>query len=853
MGEVYSPRKRKRKRGVTVFFIGAVFLISAFWGIKYTYGLLKDLPDPEKITERKVIESTRIYDRTGKVLLYEIHGEEKRTKISLKDVPEHVKNAALAAEDVNFYKHPGLDWRGIIRAAAKNILGGDLYSQGGSTITQQLVKNSLLGSEKTFRRKIREQFMAVLLERRYSKDEILELYLNQIPYGSNAYGIASAAETYFSKQVRELTLNEAATLASLPKAPTYYSPYGSHREELATRRNWVLDHMTKAGFVSEEEAERAKKETPEFVLQKQNIKAPHFVMFVKEYLDEKYGEEVVEQNGLRVITSLDWKLQEAAEGFVREGAEKNEKSVEASNAALVAVDPITGEILSMVGSRDYWTDPKPKGCRAGVNCKVDPQVNVTLRARQPGSAFKPFVYATALKKGYTPETVLFDAPTEFNPLCNYDGVPGPLVKDIKDCYHPQNYDGKFRGPVSIRQALAQSLNVPSVKLLYLAGVQDSIKTARDLGISTLNNPENYGLALVLGGAEVNLLEMTSAFGIFSQEGIRHPSTAILKIEDANGKILEEKNTASTPVLDTEVSIIINDLLSDNLSRIPVFSPTSSLYFPGREVAAKTGTTQDFRDAWVIGYTPSLAVGVWVGNNDNTPMNKNALSVMVAAPIWHKFLEFAISNSPPESFNKPSPKQTESPVLKGLYRSGPIVKIDKISKKLATPYTPIDLTEETSFGDIKTILTLINKNDPQGVRQEGQEDVQTKNWQTAIDEWLKKNPLIQKEPPKETDDIHIPEKTPRLSFVSPPDGINSVEKLEISVKARYFFPLKEVSLFVDDELVESKTAPIVYEDIYFPIKKQPGPGTHKVKITAYDLVGNKTSLERDIRVSGTEQD
>lgn len=832
----YKPRQKSRTLLAGVFIVIFLFVVGA-WNM---YSLLRGLPRPERITERAVVESTKIYDRTGKVLLYEIHGEEKRTIIPLSEIPPRINRATLAAEDINFYQHGALDFKGILRALFKNVVRGDI-TQGGSTITQQLVKNSILTGERTLTRKLKEVVLALLLETKYSKDEIFALYLNQIPYGSNAYGIAAAAQTYFAKTPAELSLAEAATLAALPRAPTYYSPHGSHKEELLKRKNWILGRMAEAGFISSADKDRALRERLSFAPPRQSIRAPHFVMYVREYLNDKYGEEFVERGGLKVTTTLDWQLQEEAEKIIKEGAEKNEGLVKAANAALVALDPQTGEILSMVGSKDYLASPYPDECAPGINCRFDPHVNVTTRPRQPGSAFKPFVYATAFKKGYTPETVLFDVPTEFNPLCNPDGSPGPAVKEEKDCYHPQNYDETFRGPVSLRQAIAQSLNLPSVKLLYLAGVTDSIKTAQDLGITTLTEPDRYGLSLVLGGAEVTLLEMTSAFGVFAQDGVLRPKTAILRIENSRGTILEEKKESSLPVLDTEVARTINDVLSDNDARVPVFNQYSSLYFPGRRVAAKTGTTQDSRDAWVIGYAPSIAVGVWVGNNDNSPMQRSSLSVMVAGPLWHQFLVSALNSRPPEEFTPPASRTSEKPVLRGNYRSGPVIKIDKISRKLATAYTPVELIEEMGAGEIESILTLIKKEDPAGPPPDDPTtDPQYKNWSAGIRQWLDLHKLPLAEPPREFDTIHAPDKRPRIEFVLPaPDKQKNISSITTTIIS--FFQLREVSLFIDDELIDSRTSSIV-SPITFPLGTPLPAGTHKVRVSAYDIVGNTATKE-----------
>lgn len=834
------PKHRPKNK---LYFILLLVFLSVLGSIWSAYAIFNNLPSPDRVYDRNIIQSTKIYDRTGQVLLYEVHGEEKRTVIPFQNIPESVKKAVLAAEDINFYSHSGLDFKGIFRAILTNLKTGSL-SQGGSTITQQLVKSTLLGPEKTFRRKIREWILSLLLERKYSKDEILGLYLNQIPYGSNAYGIEAASQTYFNKEAKNLTMAEAATLAGIPKAPTYYSPYGSHKEDLLNRRNWILGRMEEVGFVSKEEAEKSRKEPLVFSPPSQSIKAPHFVMYVKEYLTQKYGEDVVEQGGLKVVTTLDWELQQAAEQIIKEGAEQNKKNIGAANAALVALNPKNGEILSMVGSKDYWAKPENKGCSPGINCVFDPHVNITTRLRQPGSSFKPFIYATAFKKGYTPTTVLFDVFTEFNPNCSSDGYQ-TFAPGSGNCYHPHNYDGKFRGPVSLRQALAQSLNIPSVKLLYLAGIPDSIKTVQEMGITSLNTPERYGLSLVLGGAEVSLLEITSAFGVFSQDGILHPKTAILKIEDVGQEILEEKKENSFPVLDTEVARTINSIMSDNDARVPVFSPQSSLYFPNRQVAVKTGTTQESRDAWVIGYTPSVVVGVWAGNNNNEPMNKSSISVVVAAPLWHKFMELAAGKNPPENFIPPENKIPEKPILRGIYQSGAVVKIDKITKKLATQYTPPELIEEIGTGEIKSILAQIDKNNPLGDSPlNPYNEPQYKNWQAAIDRWLSVHNLNLATIPKDFDDAHAPNKKPILTLLYPDDSVaENVDRVKINLKS--FYPIKELSLFINDSLTEVKTPLTTSGEIIFNLINKIPPGENTLKLSAYDSVGNKIELEKKI--------
>jgi len=592
---------------------------------------------PEKFSERQFIQSTKIYDRTGEVLLYDIHGEEKRTIIPLEEIPDYLKQAVIAAEDTNFYYHFGIDPKAMIRSALANLkLGRPLY--GGSTIPQQLIRSTFFSTEKTIERKVREIILSLELDRRYSKDQILEWYLNQVPLGSNSYGVESASQTYFQKSVSEVSLAEAAVLVSLIRAPSYLSPY-QNKDELLARKNYVLERMVELGFLNEKGAEVAKNEELEFVRPKA-IKAPYFTLqYVKGYLENKYSEGFLKEKGVKVYTSLDWDLQEWAEEVVKGGMETN-KYYNAYNGALVAIDPETGEILAMVGGADYLEEPHPKGCTSGKDCKFDPMFNVaTLGSRQPGSSFKPFVYATAFRKGSTPETTVVDEKTNF-------GIWG------KEEYIPENYDGEFRGEITLREALAQSINVASVKvLLDLAGpeIENSVKTAEELGITTLKPP--YGPSIVLGGWEVKLLDMVSSYGVFATEGLKVPPVAILRIEDMQGNIIEENKKTPKRVLPIQTTRMINDILSDNEARAPMFGLRSSLYFEDYQIAAKTGTTENYQDAWTIGYTPSVVVGVWVGNNDNSPMQKKP-GIVLAGPIFHNFMEKALLKHPKENFEKP---------------------------------------------------------------------------------------------------------------------------------------------------------------------------------------------------------
>jgi len=636
--KIYQRSKKKRMiLWIIVFFIFC-FLFAVFCLLGLFIYYAKDLPRPEKFSERSFIESTKIYDRSGEVLLYELYSEEKREIIPLSEVPEYLKEALISAEDANFYSHFGIDLGGIFRAVKINLkIGQPLY--GGSTISQQLIRSTFLTTEKTIKRKVREIILTLELERRYSKEQILGWYLNQVPFGPNIYGVEAASKTFFNKSTKEISLSEAALLISLIKAPSYFYPYGEHREELLVRKDYVLDRMAKENYLTKEEAELAKKEELEFSEVRESIKAPHFVLHIQNELFRRYGRTSLEEIGFRVYTTLDWEMQKAAETAVSEGVKRN-KGFNAHNASLVAIDPGNGEILAMVGSADWFGEPFPENCVSGKDCLFDPKVNIaTYRiGRQPGSAFKPFVYALAFQNGYNDKYIVIDEETNFGRWGDRD-------------YIPQNYDGKFRGPVTLRQALSQSLNIPSVKvLLYLAGLLESIEIAQKLGITTLTKPSSfYGPSIVLGGGEVRLLDMVSAYGVFATEGLRAPLVSILRIEDSQGNVIEENNRALRRVLEEEPVRLINSILSDNEARAPMFGQNSVMYFKDYNVAAKTGTTSDFRDGWIIGYTPSIVTGVWVGNNDNTAMRKEP-GIVLAGPIWRSFMEKALPRLPKKDFN-----------------------------------------------------------------------------------------------------------------------------------------------------------------------------------------------------------
>jgi 1A family penicillin-binding protein len=624
--------KKKHKKPKKKFFLKFLYvslflfvLVVAILASLATY-LYFNTPSVNTLTSSKITQTSVIYDRTGQHVLYEIHGEENRKVISHDEIPASVRLATIAAEDNEFYSHKGIDPKAIIRSLKADVSSNEIQ-QGGSTITQQLARNVFLTREKTFKRKIFEVILAFKIEMAFSKDEILDMYLNEIPYGSNAYGIESASETFFGKKAAELTMDESALLAALPNATSLYSPYGNHVSDLIRRKNKILTRMSELNLASNDETQEARQtETMYKVIPfKQSIDCPHFVFYIKEQLEKKYGQDILETGGFQVYTTLDYDLQKKAEEIVKKNVATVGAEYGATNAALVSIDPKNGQVLAMVGSKDYFDK------------SIDGQVNVAISPRQPGSSFKPFAYAEAFEKGYQPENMLYDVPTDF-------GVDGS-----GQSYKPNNYDGSFHGLVSMRQALAGSLNIPAVKTLYLAGIKDTIDMAHRLGITTLNDTNRYGLALVLGGGEVTLLDETASYSVFGNDGKKNSANGILKIIGNDGNTFYESAPENTQTIHPEIARKINSILSDNSSRSLVFGSGSKLYIPGRQVAAKTGTTQEFHDAWTVGYTPSIATGVWVGNNNNDAMKSGADGSYVAAPIWNDFMTEALKNYPDERF------------------------------------------------------------------------------------------------------------------------------------------------------------------------------------------------------------
>jgi len=767
------------------------------FGIFIVWVSLLQLPDFKSFTQRKIQSSTKIYDRTGKIILYDVHQDIKRTIIPYEDMSVNIKNATVAIEDSGFYQHKGIRITSIIRATVWAKLTGRKV-QGGSTITQQLIKNTLLTPKRTLSRKIKEWILSVKLENVMSKEDILALYLNEAPYGGNLYGVEEASKAFFGKAPIDLTMAESAYLAAIPNGPTYYSPYGKNKSRLDDRKNLVLKRMFDLKFITETDYQNALAEKVEFLpFQPMHIAAPHFVFFIKDYLENKYGEEALDAGGFNVVTTLDYDLQKKAEEIVLKNSLINEKSWNGKNAAAVVIDPKTGQILAMVGSRDYFDKT------------IDGNFNVTTASRQPGSSFKPIVYALAFKEGYTENTTLFDVKTEFNSSCSPTSIPLPGSKNA-DCYSPDNYDNNFRGPLSLRDGLAQSINIIAVKLLYLVGVSDSIKMAHDLGITTLNDPTRYGLSLVIGGGETTLLDMTSAYSVFANGGIRNPYQSVLSIEDNTGNIIESYAPKPYQVLESNITKILSGILSDNTARTPTFGANSPLVVPGREVAVKTGTTNNNKDAWTIGYTPSVAVGVWVGNNDNVPMKKGGAAL--AGPIWNEIVSEALKKLPNESFDKPDPiNPSLPPILRGFWQGGETFTIDTVSGGLATEYTPATTRSEQSITNVHTILYWIDKNNPLGERPTNPEkDPQYRNWEYGIGKWWNANSSSYKiitdyNKPTGYDSIHTTTSKPSfeingvtneiykrnqiVSFSIIPTGQNQIKKIDVFVNNTYITSLK----------------------------------------------------------------
>ncbi len=704
-------------------FIGLTIL-----GILFFLWVSRDLPSPGEIASPDLKDSTRILDKNDN-LLFSVYEDYNRIYVPIDQIPDSLEKATIAIEEKDFYSNRGYSVNGYLRVIKDVIIHQRLT--GGSTITQQLVKNVLLSSERSVTRKAKELILAVQVEKRFTKDEILEMYLNNVPYGGSAVGVEAASNLYFAKHAKDLTFSEAAFLAGLPQAPSYYSPYAGNGKAYVDRAEAVLKRMVQDGYISKKQRDKALSEINAFTFSKKEgtIKAPHFVMYVRQKLVDLFGEDRVENGNLTVKTTLDYDMQKEAEKILHDELERI-KDYRVGNGSMVVLDAKTGAILSMVGSKDYF-DVDNSG-----------NFNAVLAKRQPGSSLKPIVYATGLEKGYTASTLFMDIQTEF-----------PTYDEDDSIYKPVNYDGKYRGPVQMRFALANSLNIPAVKMLAKIGIKPVMQKAYDMGIQdwepTSKNLDSVGYSLVLGGRETTLLDIATAYSVFANEGKKNEPFSIVEVKDPKGKTLyKHKEEDPKQVLSPEVAFIISHILLDNNAREMVFGLNSFLKVPGKTVAAKTGTTDQKRDNWIIGYTPSFVVGVWIGNNDNKPMNPNISSGATgASPIWNKMMKYILKDKKDEQFHEPDsvqameidalggglvvdgqPKRseyfakgTEPTTIASIYKTLKMSKHDQ--GKLASD-------QEVSRNDYDLgDYVVFEEEDP--VSKDGEN-----RWQKGINEWLK---------------------------------------------------------------------------------------------------------------------
>ncbi len=825
--------------------------VSIFWGI-LAFGVLLisviliwfsflQVPSLDTFTQRQISSSTKIYDRTGTVVLYDVHDNVKRTVVTSGDIAPIAKEAIVSVEDKDFYKHGGIQPRAILRAIVADIVPGFSTTEGGSTITQQLIKLTLLTDQHSITRKLKEWILAIKLDRMMTKDAILTTYLNEAPYGGTIYGIEEASESFFGVHAADVDVAQAAYLAAIPNAPSYYSPYGSHKSALDTRKNIVLKDLLTQGYITQDQYTSALAETVVFLPQTdESGKALHFVQYIRDYLEQKYGDDAI-NSGLKVITTLDWNLQQVAEKTILQNALANQTAYDASNSALVAIDPQTGQILSMVGSRNY------------SDTTIDGQFNVATAGRQPGSSFKPIVYGRAFEKGFEPETVLFDIPTQFGPCDAFDHTsPSP-------CYSPNDYDNKFLGPISLRNALAQSRNIPAVQLLSMVGLNDALATAKNLGITTLDrDASRYGLTLVLGGGEVSLLDMTSVYSVFGNDGVRNPETGILEVDDAQGNVLEKYTPAPQTVMDPNAIAKLDSVLSDNVARTPLFGANSFFYFGNRQVAGKTGTTNDDRDAWVFGYTPSIAVGVWTGNNDNTPMKSGS---GISGPAWRTFMDAALQvlpyNNPGANETFPTPTEdanyyTKAPVLRGQWAGGTSYFIDSISGKLATDLTPPETKKEIVIPDPHTILYWIDPANPTGSKPADPTATssQYSRWEAEFQSWIVNHPnIVPPYPTKPTayDDVHTAANEPvvTVSNINPGSVFNINDQATLITSITGHYPIQKADFYLNGQFIGTSSNPASFS--FVPADVNAVSGTNQLKIIATDSVYNRGEFDGSITI------
>lgn len=875
-------------------FLASIIVLSSI----FLLFIVKDLPNLSNINEIIFSESSIIYDRDGEEL-YTLHGDENRKIIPSSEIPDDLVFSTMAIEDDKFFEHHGFSFTGIIKAVLSEVLHFGEHKQGGSTLTQQFVKNTFLTREKTYTRKIKELILSLQIEWKFSKDDIMAMYLNSIPYGSNAYGVEQASQMFFGKHAQNLTLAESVILAALPQAPTYYSPYGEHirtsinlpeeeiknisannyaefldavgedilewgllpkKQELRPkvqimlpgRTSLVLNRMRDLGFISKSLRDETEIQLTNFTFKKYHteIKAPHFVMYVRDILEQKYGKEFVQAGGLKIYTTLDSKLQEFAEITLKDQVEKNIKRYGANNAALISAIPKTGEILAMVGSRDYWNE------------EIDGNVNVNLQRRLPGSSFKPFAYAAAFSAGYAPATVLFDLETDFG-----------------NDYKPKNFDGTFHGPITMRNALGHSLNIPAIKTGMLGGLQRTYDIAKGMGLSFQKDAEWYGGALPLGVAEIRPIDMLQAYATFANLGERIELTPILKVMDKNGNILMQHEAQGQQVLDRETAYLITDVLADPNARGEGWNGV--LQLPGRKNAVKTGTSNKRTDkdlvlpldGWVAGYTPELATIVWTGNNDGTPMNMAGSGFSNAGPIWRKFMIEALKDKPATDFEKPA--GITAVLVSSLSGKLPNANFPKslIRKDIfSSKNIPTEYDNLLDFVEVDKVTgELPNEFTPEGSKKKAavvrwiSEHPDNPNWEEPVQRWAKNyseeyfsrlgiTDVLAKAPEK-IESLHTKNNTqnqPEIRITSPVNyGEVSLKKVGVWVDVQSNNGVASVEFYLDDELVDTQRSAPYKGNIIFPSTVKIGDAfTIKAKI--YDTLYNSNSSSVQVKLSKDDQ-
>lgn len=850
-------RSRQKKLKLLAFF-STFILVCLVGGVIFMAGAFayfaKDLPNPDKLTNRESEElSTKIYDRNGE-LLFDVFSNKNRTLVTIDQIPDDLKKATIAIEDKDFYKHKGFDVISIIRIPYYVLTRKQSQLTGGSTLTQQLVKLTFLSPERKITRKIKEFFLAVQVENKFDKDKILQMYLNEAPYGGTAIGVEAASQQYFGKHAKDLTLAESAILAGLPQRPTYYSPLGNHPDAYKTRAKDVLRRMREDNKITKEQEketfEQIQNGFVKIVPTDITIKAPHFVMKVKQQLEDEYGEKLVQEGGLRVTTTLDYGMQQIAQTAVKEEIAKL-KNYKVGNGAAVILDPKTGDILSMVGGKDYFGKSEPDGCTEGDDCVFEANVNAATADRQPGSATKPIAYATGFRKGYTPANVILDVPTVFP---GGEGLPE---------YKPENYDAKFHGPTHIRLALGNSYNLPAVKMLALLGISEVMKQGYEMGITNWEpnseNIKNVGLSLVLGGREVSLVDLTTAYGVFANNGVKYEPTYILKVTDAKQEktYFEEKHKSEKKVLPSEVAFLISHILSDNEARTAAFGANSGLKIANRTVAVKTGTTDQKKDNWTVGYTPSYVVGVWVGNNDGRVMDqKIASGVTGATPIWNRIMREVLKDKPVEDFSKVPPNIVSMQVdalTGGLPKDGEPLRSEYFikgtePKETSRSYQRFNVCKDkhTNFGEDKDVeegktepkdLVFFEESDP--ASRDGKN-----RWQDGINAWAFSQPNEKLKAPYIKGCAATSKKPLTVQITNVPNGANVTKSFDVTIGANSdIFTVLKITVSVDGKTVKELTSQPYTAKINLPDN-----GEHKVKVEAVDSGGNTDSQEITVKAT-----